>query len=39
MVESNYSYVVENLLLKLSLCPQNEQIQIFQGYTKNLAKF
>ena len=38
MFEKN-SYLVEDLLLKLSLCPTNKQIQIFEEYSKTLPEF
>ena len=39
MFETNNSNLVEDLLLKLSLCPQNKQSQIFEEYINILPKY
>ena len=39
MFENKNSYLVENLLLKLSHCPQNIQTQIFEEYSKILPEY
>jgi len=39
MFPSNNTNLVEDLLLKLSLCPNNKQIQVFEDYGKILPEY